>query len=68
MSVNKDVFGFWQIKDYDFGKDRANGITDEYPIVSGTAKIPEKLVLFGHELKPENLKDSEKKSIHFFSI
>ncbi|MEE1165698.1 MAG: DUF4417 domain-containing protein [Treponema sp.] len=66
MSNKKDVFGFWQIKNYDFDKDRVNGITNEYPIVIGTQKIPEQLVLFGKESKPENLKDAFNKSIHFF--
>lgn len=66
MSNKKDVFGFWQIKNYDFDKDRVKGITDEYPIVIGTQKIPEQLVLFGKESKPENLKDAFNKSIHFF--
>ena len=66
MSNKKDVFGFWQIKNYDFEKDRSNGITSEYPIVEGTSKIPEKLVLFGKENKAENLKDSATSTIHFF--
>ncbi|MCI6809465.1 MAG: DUF4417 domain-containing protein [Spirochaetia bacterium] len=66
MSNKKDVFGCWQIKNYDFDKDRVKGITDEYPIVIGTQKIPEQLVLFGKESKPENLKDASNRSIHFF--
>ena len=66
MSNKKDVFGFWQIKDYDFDADRARGITNEYPIVEGIKTIPESLVLFGTESKEENLKNSETKSIHFF--
>ena len=66
MSNKKDVFGFWQIKKYDFDKDRVKGITDEYPIVIGTQKIPEHLVLFGKENKSKNLKDASNRSIHFF--
>jgi hypothetical protein len=66
MTNKKDVFGFWQIKDYDFEADRAKGITNEYPIVEGVKSIPETLVLFGTESKNENLKNSELKSIHFF--
>ena len=66
MSNKKDVFGFWQIKNYDFDKDRVKGITDEYPIVIGTQKIPEHLVLFGKENKSKNLKDASNRSIHFY--
>lgn len=66
MSNKKDVFGFWQIKDYDFEKDRAKGITDEYPIVEGVRTIPEHLVLFGQETKKENIEDAHNRSIHFF--
>jgi len=68
MSDKKDIFGFWQIKDYDFESDRVKGITNEYPFVEGINSIPEDLVLFGTENTAKNLKNSERKSVHFFEF
>ena len=55
----KDVFGFWQIKGADFsGK-------YEIPIVHGTSKIPESLVLFTNcEKEPE----TKNKAVHFYQL
>lgn len=55
----KDVFGFWQIENAEFaGK-------YEMPIIHGTSKIPESLVLFSNCEKEEN---TEKKSVHFYEF
>ena len=53
----KDVFGFWKIKNADFvGK-------YEIPIIHGTSKIPEDLVLFTNCEKEPN---PENKAVHFY--
>ena len=55
----KDVFGFWQIKSAELsGK-------YEIPVIHGTSKIPDDLVLFsncGKEKHPEN------KAVHFYQF
>ena len=55
----KDVFGFWQIKGADFsGK-------YEIPIVHGTSKIPESLVLFS---ACEKETETKNKAVHFYQL
>ena len=55
----KDVFGFWQIKGADFsGK-------YEIPIVHGTSKIPESLVLFS---TCEKETETKNKAVHFYQL
>ena len=55
----KDVFGFWQIKGADFsGK-------YEIPIVHGTSKIPESLVLFS---ACEKETETKNKSVHYYQL
>lgn len=55
----KDVFGFWQILEADFsGK-------YEIPIVHGTSKIPESLVLFTNCEKETETKN---KAVHFYQL
>lgn len=55
----KDVFGFWQLKGTELsGK-------YEIPIVHGTSKIPESLVLFTNcEKEPE----TKNKAVHFYQL
>lgn len=55
----KDVFGFWQLK----GSELSGKY--EIPVVHGTSKIPESLVLFTDcekEAEPEN------KAVHFYQL
>lgn len=55
----RDVFGFWQIKEAEFsGK-------YEIPVVHGTSKIPENLVLFT-DCGKEN--ETKNKAIHFYQF
>jgi glycosyltransferase involved in cell wall biosynthesis len=66
LTDKHDVFGFWKIADYDWAKDRQNGLLSEIPFVHSCNHVPGELVLFGNHRKASCLKNAHKKAIHFF--
>lgn len=57
--MNKDVFGFWQIE-------KAKYTAKGFPVIHGTQKIPEEIVLFTNMNKETSLIHAETKSIHSY--